>query len=434
MAAHASRGSVSMSAAGDALMKSCDGGTRRYAQESGLLLGVCGQAFIGGGSLFGVIHDGTMTHDLGLADSTATLAASLLFVGWGLGAFLGGSLADEFGRKPLIGVSHVAAAIAFWGLAVAPASSAAMFIASKSLLGLACGIYNSPGYTLLLESVSDENKGDAAATWSFGYVVGVALLGGVHAVSGGAWRTEAFIWLAITVLAALISQLRLVESPRWLLADCGGAEATEAASIIAQRNNMADAQLVIIEGTLNDVDVFGPSELLSAQFLATTAATALFQASWNAAYYGLAMSAGSFSDDVSLNLVLLAAVDIPGANAALAVIPKTGSKIAVALSLALTAVALVALSAAPQFAQPIALAGKAACAGAFASVFLFTTEAFPTKLASAALGFGTTAGKAGAAVAPPLLGLPGTMEFLVMSATLVVAAGAAIALPEDHES
>ena len=148
---------VSMSP-GEAMMRSCDGGTRRYATESGLLLGVAGQAFIGAGSLFGVIHNAV--DDLGLAASDATLGASSLFVGWGLGAFLGGSLADKLGRKPVIGLSHGAAALAFAMLGAAPFQASTLFVASKALLGLACGIYNSPGYAAARKSL-DARRGAA---------------------------------------------------------------------------------------------------------------------------------------------------------------------------------------------------------------------------------------------------------------------------------
>ena len=168
------------------------------------------------------------------------------------------------------------------------------------------------------------------------------------------------------------------------------------------------------------------------------------EVAYNMAFYVIVFSAGALSDQLLLNLVLLAAVDLPGSALAGSLIDRIGAKPAATTFLAGACALLFALAAydaadgaallplLPPAAVTagLSLLAKSMCTGAFTAIFLLFTQCYPTKLRSAALGTGNMFGKMGAATAAPLTaGVPLLTSLTIAGGLLGAAAAAAATLP-----
>lgn len=173
------------------------------------------------------------------------------------------------------------------------------------------------------------------------------------------------------------------------------------------------------------------------------------EVAYNMAFYVIVFSAGALSDQLLLNLVLLAAADLPGSTLAGTLVDRTSAKVAATAFLAGAAAVLVSFagfegwahspagvgpaSAMPLVLVPSALSllGKSLCSGAFTAIFVLFSECYPTRLRSAALGGGMMFGKMGASVASPLAtSVPLVTSLGITAALLAGAAAGASTLPK----
>mmetsp|Transcript_14113 Transcript_14113/g.18850 ORF Transcript_14113/g.18850 Transcript_14113/m.18850 type:complete len:630 (+) Transcript_14113:26-1915(+) len=170
-----------------------------------------------------------------LSGSSARMASHLgaaAMVGQVLGAIIGGSGADRFGRRPCF--VSAGAAVAFFGLAsaVSPSSLSALLLV-RCLVGLGVGAGNPVSAVLLTEYLPTRGRGENVVS-----VRAVSSpVGGLY-VTLCAWLVLSYQgWRALAILAALpacasaVVAFQLIpESPRWLQRR-GRAE--EAAAVIA---------------------------------------------------------------------------------------------------------------------------------------------------------------------------------------------------------
>jgi MFS family permease len=152
----------------------------------------------------------------------------------------------------------------------------------------------------------------------------------------------------------------------------------------------------------------------------------------------------ALSDQLLLNFVLLGLVEVPGAALAGVACERIGARRATIAFLSAASATLLALAAVQhsadaaaqsgQAAVALALVGKSLSAGVFTTVFLSTSEIYPTELRAGAIGCGMCFGKVGAALAPTLsaaLSLPVSLGLTGVS--LACAAAAATTLPQEEE-
>ena len=186
-----------------------------------------------GGFLFGfdsgVINGAVnaLSEEFGVAGLGTGLAVSLMLLGCAVGAFLAGTLADRFGRKPCMIVTAVAFAIS--GMGSALAFGVGDFIAWRLLGGFAVGAASVLAPAYISEIAPAALRGRLASLQQLAIVVGlfVAFLSNyliAHAAGDAdqpfwlgyrAWR-----WmLAVEVVPALVylvGAIFIPESPRWL--------------------------------------------------------------------------------------------------------------------------------------------------------------------------------------------------------------------------
>ena len=318
--------------------------------------------------------------------------------------------------------------------------------------------------------------------WTWGYVAGVVILCGLHVACsalGLDWRGEEILLGAFGFTSALATQLLVTESPRFLLANGDALGAIESARTMARWNGVdidaalaeddtmvalreaADACRLEGDGSTSDQqtgdscnaleeDELDWTDLFTRENLPLTLTFGVMEISYNFAFYVIIFSAGSFSDQVLLNLVLLAAADLPGSTVAGTACDKIGAKRTALSFLAAASATLMSFAAFEGWAQgagseasasfplelvPSALSvlGKSLCSGAFTAIFVLFSECYPVKLRSAALGSGMCFGKLGASAAAPFAaGFPLAVTLGISGGALLAASAGASTLPESQ--
>jgi MFS transporter, SP family, major inositol transporter len=180
-----------------------------------------------GGLLFGYdtgVSNGAetaMQAELGLSDLSLGIVISSLVFAAAVGAFLGGRLSDEWGRRRTI----TAMAVLFFAgtLCVVFSPGFAVLVLGRVLLGLAVGAASTVVPVYLAELAPFEIRGSITGRNELAIVSGQLAAFVVNAVLGttlghldGVWRLM-FAVCALPAVALFVGMLRVPESPRWLV-------------------------------------------------------------------------------------------------------------------------------------------------------------------------------------------------------------------------
>lgn len=209
-----------------------------------------------GGFLFGFdsgVINGTVealqkTFDSDAVGTGFNVASMLL--GCAVGAFFAGTLADKFGRKPLLIATAVAFIISAWGSGIAGSST--VFVFFRILGGLAVGGASILAPAYISEIAPPGIRGRLATLQQLMIVIGLftAFMSN-YLIAGAAGGASASFWLDfsawqwmfwVEIIPASIFFLCLLfvpESPRFLVA--AGREA-EAEAVLASLNRNIDAK------------------------------------------------------------------------------------------------------------------------------------------------------------------------------------------------
>ena len=172
--------------------------------------------------------------DFHVGRKQAVVAVSWTLVMRPVGAFLFGSMAEKFGRRPTLMLNIVAFSV--FELASALAPTLTSFLVCRALFGIAMGGVWGVGAALALETLPAEGRGFFSGLLQEGYVVGnllAAALYGLlfsHLTGHGIWTNWRVMFMIGTLPALLAFYLRfnVEESPAWLASHQPGAVAGEA--------------------------------------------------------------------------------------------------------------------------------------------------------------------------------------------------------------
>lgn len=481
----------------DRLMQVATGGSGLYSSVFSLIVVVSLHALLAFGTLSGVLLNPSIIPSLGLTPEQAALGNSLVFFGWIPGALVGGPVGDQLGRKAGLSLFALIGSIGILGSGLVPADAAWLFFLARAATGVGIGGFVAPCFALLVESNDPTRRGLSSVTWTWGYVAGVVILCMLHYATsellGLGWRAEELTLGAWGLLFTAATQLLVTESPGYLLASGKTLEGLQAARTIARWNQVdldaaisADPMLRSLrdaasacafevesewrredgmmkpmsDGMSNQEKMIAIredemmrisaaevcaepaepevswSDLFGEDRLILTLTFGCMEVAYNMAFYVIVFSAGAISDQVLLNLVLLAAADLPGSTASGLLSDAIGPKRAALVFLSAASCVLLTLVAYQQELLPsisgvaspqlvtagLSLMGKSMCSGAFTAIFLLFSECYPTKLRSAALGSGMMFGKLGAAAASPLITAFSLTSSLTISGGLLFAA------------
>ncbi|KAG5308113.1 S22A4 protein, partial [Acromyrmex insinuator] len=335
-----------------------------------------------------------------------TMVGTMQNIGQFVGLMFAGYISDRYGRRTFLTVATSLSAVS--GLIHSFSVNYWMFLAFEFLdASMAAGIY-SAGFILGLETAGKKNRVFGSTIICCMFAVGEILLG-LIASWLRSWRTLLRVIYGPGLLAVFLPLL-IPESIRWLLtknehkkvgkiyckmARMNGLPVTDEAINTFKEINVdkeeAKSKLVTSDERKPIVQVLHSSVILIRLLICSFCwLTNTF------VYYGLSLNSVAFAGDKYINFVLVAVVEIPAYCLAWVLTDHIGRK-----------PTLQFIPAGSWSYGPLLLymAGKLCITMAFATVYVFTAELFPTTLRHSLLGICSMTGRVGSILSPqtPLL-------------------------------
>ncbi|MBA3020808.1 MFS transporter [Propionicimonas sp.] len=375
-----------------------------------------------------------------LDPTTLSWIGSIGFVGMALGATLGGLLADRIGRRQVFAIT-----LLIYGLATGAAAlsiSVAMLIVLRFIVGLGLGAELPVASTLVSEFAPKRIRGRVVvaleAFWAVGWLI-AALIGYllIPNVTEG-WRWALAIGVVPTVYAAVV-RWGLPESVRFLEHKGRFAEAEEVVVGFEQAAQVAPVPSPNVAPSKSSGEVSIWSAELRRRTIALWAVWFFINLSYYGAFIWLpSLLKDRFSLTVTLTYALIITIaQLPGYAAAAYLVEKWGRRPTLATFLLGSAISAALFGFAGSEAEVLA----AGCAlsffnlGAWGALYAIGPEIYPTGIRGTGTGAAAAFGRIASIIAPlsvPLLlsggGLP--MVFTVFGVAFLLAAGAALLLPE----
>ena len=361
-----------------------------------------------------------------LTSAESGLVASSTYIGYFFGAFLSGVLADLIGRRRIMMSALAIYCVA--SLASAAATDWHTFFALRIVAGFGSGAETVVIAPFLAEFVPRRYRGIFCGAlvgfMSFGYL-GSSILGFtvVRNFADG-WRYLA-VATSLPVVMLLWWRRTLPESPRWL--ESQGRNAAEADSIVSAIESWFASKGIHLAPIASLVAIPVPASaptkgsalqnvltLWSPRLARTTAVSWLMWFSVAFAYYSFFSWIPSLLLKEGLTMtksfgysIAIYGAQIPGYFSAAWLNERIGRKAVVASYMLLGGIAAIALA----FSHTgLGIMAAGICLsffmnGAFAGVYAYTPEVFPTAVRTTGTGSSSSFGRIGSVSAPILVGL-----------------------------
>ena len=206
------------------------------------------------------------------AVGTGFNVASML-LGCAAGAFFAGTLADKFGRKPVMIFTAIAFIISAWGSGIS--SSSAMFVFFRITGGLAVGAASVLAPAYISEIAPPRIRGGLATLQQLMIVIGlfVAFLSNYMIAGSAGGASEVFLfgfdawqwmfWVEIIPASIFLTSLFFIpESPRYLVASGRLDEAKRVLGSVSEEAGLDD-KIADIQSTLDGVNKPKLSDIIS---------------------------------------------------------------------------------------------------------------------------------------------------------------------------
>uniref|UniRef100_A0A672JUZ6 Solute carrier family 22 member 6 n=1 Tax=Sinocyclocheilus grahami TaxID=75366 RepID=A0A672JUZ6_SINGR len=364
----------------------------------------------------------------GLAKASATI----FFVGVMAGAVFFGVLCDKYGRRSMLLVSYVSSIV--FSVVSAFSSNYIMFAAFRFLTGFALtGIINI-SFVLSIEWVDTKHRTFIGVFGSISWSLGNMLL------AGFAYLVTDWRMLIITVTSPLLLATAIwwwiPESARWLIANGKAETAYKYLQKCATFNKRRDfTSRVKLEGhSYTYLDLFKTPQLRR-----LTLFTGIVWYGVASTYYGISLNITSFGLDLYLTHFIYAAIEVPAKILIYFSLNKVGRRITQTGTLVLTGFCILINIITPTeywtFRTVIAVLGKGLSEASFTTVFLYTTELYPTVMRQNGVGYTSFMARLGASISPLIMLLEDTWKLLpeVIFCTVAIFSGLiAWLLPETN--
>ncbi|XP_052740914.1 organic cation transporter protein-like [Bicyclus anynana] len=345
--------------------------------------------------------------DLGGQEWLRALAGTLNSVGTLLVLPLTGYVSDRFGRRIALVISVFN--LATIGLIRSFSVNYPMYLSLQILqTTLGAGTFSS-AYIFAAELVGPKYRVLSSATSTSMFALGQVILGSV------AWLIEPwrYMIMALHIPCFLIISYYwiLSESVRWLLAKRKFDEAKVVLEKVAKvnRKQISEKSMQALlnppqsqakEGSPNLIKAIIGSPVL----LRRVCTTPIWWITATFVYYGLSINSTSLSDTMHLNYILTCAIEIPGFYTAVLVLDRIGRKVTLCIAFFFSAACNIAFVFIPHdlFALRLVifLLGKFGISTVMTSVYLYTSELYPTEYRHSLLAFSSMVGRIGSITAP----------------------------------
>ncbi|CAH4036709.1 organic cation transporter protein-like [Pieris brassicae] len=348
--------------------------------------------------------------DLGCQEFMRVLAGTLNSVGTLLVLPITGYVSDRFGRRVALIISVFN--LALIGLIRAFSVNYNMYLALQILqTTLGAGTFSS-AYIFAAELVGPKWRVLASATATSTFALGQVILGGV------AWLIQPwrYMIMALHIPCFLIISYYwiLSESIRWLLSKQRFEEARTVLENIARVNKTQISEksmqglmmppAVTAESVKESKDGLLKTIFKSKILLRRVCTTPVWWITTTFVYYGLSINSTSLSDTIYLNFILTVAIEIPGFYTAVFILDRIGRKPTLSAGFFFSAACNIAFVFIPSDLSVarlvVYLAGKFGISLVFTSLYLYTSELYPTEFRHTLLAFSSMIGRIGSITAP----------------------------------
>lgn len=329
-----------------------------------------------------------------------SVAKMMFFGGVMVGSFVFGLLSDKIGRKKTLYISFILILVSsvtlYW------AESLEVYIFLRFLVGAACSGIFLTSYVIGMEMVGPSMRLWAGTLIHAFFATGQVILAGV-AYYVRDWR-RLQLYLAIPNVIYLSYYWLIPESPRWLLANGRRKEAEVVLRKAAKVN-----KVYLREGSfLDDSDMAAATGKVWHLFRSKvmTIRTLVIFFNWMVVamvYYGLSLNAANLGINVYLDFLLLGLCEFPACVLCILLFNRLGRKklhFVFMVVGGLACIATVITKDSESTTIALALIGKTGASGAFASIYVFSAELYPTTVRNAGIGASSCAARIGAMAAP----------------------------------
>eukprot|EP01060_Flectonema_neradi_P030191 TRINITY_DN4323_c0_g1_i4.p1 TRINITY_DN4323_c0_g1~~TRINITY_DN4323_c0_g1_i4.p1 ORF type:complete len:507 (+),score=112.19 TRINITY_DN4323_c0_g1_i4:73-1593(+) len=327
---------------------------------------------------------------------------SAFFIGWFIGGFSCGRLADKFGRYTLSLV------LLYLGGGICMLSSLStdpiVYILFKVAHGIAIGGLTLVSYIYTVEAAHAQNQSAVGTLVLASFSVGLALLVPL-AYSIPHWGRFNRV-VGLFCIPGSVWYFFMSESPRWLVANNKLEEAESVLRRIAfynKRSYPTDTVLhVEVAGEkLGFVNIFDKCVRMRTLVMGISWMTCSF------VYYGLNFASGNLGGDLYVNSLIMSVVEIPACIAQGSTVEwrTLGRKYSTIGGLFIGGLGcgfyfFLDLMELETFGRVLAFTGKMGVTASFATVYIWGAELFPTDVRSSAMGFCTSCARVGGLLGP----------------------------------
>ncbi|XP_077869500.1 organic cation transporter protein-like [Saccoglossus kowalevskii] len=374
--------------------------------------------------------------------SLGALSSSMFQVGMLAGGIILGFLSDRIGRKPSMMLSLLCMAVGSSACAFSPniiVYSIFRLIVGSGVMGIWLA-----AFVLLTELVGPSKRVFTGTLVAFFISFGYMILAGLAYFIRYWWILQ----LCISIPAAVFLSYWwiLPESPRWLLSVGKRKQAERVIRDCAKVNKVTVPDSVFEcvgnskEGNKEDTgNVFDLFRLPNMRKKTLTICYTWFTVSM--VYYGISLNTSNLAGDDYLNAFLSGAVEVPAYILAI-LLPETrlGRRWSQSLMFILGGLACILTLFAPTctvewISVALVMTGKCAVSAAYAIVYVFSAEIYPTPVRTTGLALSSLCARGGGILAPQLLLIRVFWEplpLIIFGATSILAGLLTLLLPETR--
>lgn len=374
----------------------------------------------------------------------ASNAKMVFFAGVFVGALLLGALSDKIGRKRTLILSVLGLLAS--SLAVAWADNFYLFCVLRFIVGFCCAGTFMSAFVLGMEIVGPSKRLWAGIVIEYFFALGLVLLCLVGYLVRE-WKYNEIV-LSVPSAIILVYWWLLPESPRWLINRGKFEEAKVIIRKIAKRNK--------VEVTEKQLDSLERDETATGQLWHLFTSRVLFVRTivifinWcvvSMVYYGLSLNSGNLAGDFYLNFFLTGLVEFPAYTLCLVLLDRVGRKKLHCACMVLGGLACISTIFTVLYIEKrhqmyttviLAMLGKIGAAAAFAVIYVWSAELYPTVVRNAGMGASSSCARVGGMVSPYIADLSTlvgghfgqALPLVVFGASSVIAGLLSLILPE----
>ncbi|XP_029305359.1 solute carrier family 22 member 7-like [Cottoperca gobio] len=370
--------------------------------------------------------------------SLTQTTGTIFFLGVMIGGIAFGFFSDKYGRKNTLLASYIMATV--FGFCSAFANSYVVFAVLRFLTGFGLTGISIIAIVLSIEWVDTDHRSFIGVIGSLSWSVGNMLLAGLAFLVND-WRS-----LIMTVTAplgfAILTWWWIPESARWLLAHGKVEKAKfylDRCAKLNKRHKLSPKLKLETLSTIERQDTnYTYLDLIKTPKMRRL--TLLMGIVWYgvaSTYYGISLNISGLGLNMYLTHFIYAAIEVPAKLMVFCFLNIIGRRKCQAGTLLLTGTCIAINIFLPQdlwhVRIVIAILGKGLSEASFTTVFLYTTELYPTVVRQNGLGYTIFVSRLGVSVAPLILLLEDVWTLLpqvIICSVAIVSGLVALLLPE----